>query len=232
MTPSKKFARWVGFLYLLIVPAGIFDLMYVPSKLIVKNDAAATAQKLLEYEWLFRLDLVIGLISTVIFIYVALGLYRLLRDVNPHHATAMAVLILISLSHAFVSELLWIAAFELARGAEFLAAVDTPVREALTLLCIQVSMKGVHLSEMFWGLWLFPLGILVYRSGFLPRFIGVWLILNCVGYVALSLTGILFPTQIGLLSQITMPLLFGEPALILWLLIMGVKEPQVAVQFS
>ena len=84
-------------------------------------------------------------------------------------------------------------------------------------------------SEMFWGLWLLPLGSLVYRSGFLPRFLGVWLFINGLAYVALSLTGILLPQQSKVLFTMATPVLFGEAALMLWLLIVGARVQPAAV---
>jgi uncharacterized protein DUF4386 len=81
----------------------------------------------------------------------------------------------------------------LVRGADFLSVFDKPQRDALAMLFLRIHGQGILAAEIFWGLWLFPLAILVYRSRFLPRFLGVWLIINGFAYVAISLTGLLLP---------------------------------------
>ena len=78
-------------------------------------------------------------------------------------------------------------------------------------------------AEILWGLWLFPLAILVYRSSFLPRFLGYWLIINGFAYLAMSLTGLLLPRYEEMVSNIAFPALLGEMAFTLWLVIMGVN---------
>lgn len=225
MVLSKRYARTIGLLYLLLVPAAVFDLMYVPGKLIVKNNPAETAANLLTHEMLLRVDLVVGLLSSVVFALVAIGLYRMLKSVQPGHALTMLIIVLISITQSFVGHLLWTGALELSRGADFLAAIDQTQRHAIAMLCLQINTLGTYYSEMFWGLWLLPLGMLVYRSGFLPRFIGIWLLLNGSAYVLISLTGLLAPDYAGTFFSIATPALFGELALTLWLLIAGVRMP-------
>jgi hypothetical protein len=84
-------------------------------------------------------------------------------------------------------------------------------------------------NEVFWGLWLFPFGLLVYKSRFIPRFLGVWLMLNCVAYVAVSVTGIMWPHYENTVANWVFPVMFGELAIMLWLIIMGAKERQPAL---
>jgi Domain of unknown function (DUF4386) len=93
------------------------------------------------------------------------------------------------------------------------------------MLFIRLHSQGILIDEMFWGLWLFPFGLLVYRSGFLPRFIGVWLMINCFGYVVLSVTALFFPAYYEAAFKMAQPVLFGELAIMLWLLIKGAKVP-------
>jgi len=83
---------------------------------------------------------------------------------------------------------------------------------------------GIRVNEVFWGLWLFPFGLLVYKSRFLPRILGVWLMLNCFAYLAMSLTGILWPRYEATVSNWVFPIMLGELAIMLWLIIMGAKE--------
>lgn len=230
MVPSKRSARLVGLLYLLMLPAGLFSLMYVPGKLIVKNNAAETVNNILAHETLFRIDLAVGLVSSVIFLFVALALYRLLRDVNPWQAAVMVILVSISVAQSTAGQLISIGTLKLANGADFLGVIDKPQRDALALLFLNLSSAGSLLQEMFWGLWLFPLGGLVIRCGFLPRWIGFWLVINGAAYVVLSLTGLLTPQFASIVSKVCYPALFGELALTLWLLIAGAKQPPVATQ--
>jgi hypothetical protein len=220
---TKKTARIAGVLYLLLVITGMFNLMYTPGKLIVRGNAAETANKILAHQTLFRIDLVVGLCSTVIFIFLVLVLYRLFKEVNQQQAALLVILVLVQIPQAFVSQLLQIGAFELVRGADFLSVIDKPQRDVLAMLCIHLNDLATHIAEAFWGLWLFPLGLLVYRSGFLPRTLGVWLLINGFAYVGMSLTGLLFPEHAGAAYKIAFPALLGEMAFMLWLLILGAK---------
>jgi len=113
----------------------------------------------------------------------------------------------------------------LVRGADFLSIFDKPQRDALAMLFLNLHFHGLVVDEIFWGLWLFPLASLVYRSRFLPRFLGVWLALAGFAWVLLSLTGILLPQVQDKVDTYTQPAVFGELAFMLWLLIKGAKPP-------
>ena len=129
----------------------------------------------------------------------------------------------IEVPQAFVSELTHLAALALVRGADFLSVFDKPQREALAMLCLHIDGQGTIISQMFWGLWLFPLGLLVWRSGPIPRILGGWLIVNGLGYLTNSFTGLLLPQHLAVVSKATFPFLLGEVAFMLWLLIMGAR---------
>ena len=225
MHPVKKAARIAGGIYASMVVTGPFSLIYVPSKLIVRDNAAATAENVLAHETMFRLSLLGDLVGQVIFICLAIALYRLLSGVNKIWAALMVALVLVSAAVGFVNTLNDIAALILFRGADFLAVFDKPQRDALGMLFIRLHTQGIFIDEMFWGLWLFPFGLLVFRSGFLPRFIGVWLMINCFGYVILSVIALFFPAYYGAAFNWSQPVLFGELAIMLWLLIRGAKVP-------
>ena len=229
MHPIKKTARVAGLLYLLVVLAGPFVLIYVPGKLFVSGDATATASNILAHQSLFRAYIVIGLVSELLFIFVVLALYRLLKGVSLQLATVMVILILIDAPLAFLSAANEVATLTFVRGANFLAVFDKPQRDALATLLINFDRQGVLVSEMFWGLWLLPLGLLVYRSGFLPRLLGVWLFINGLAYVTISSTGLLLPQHLKTVSTIATPVLFGEVAFMLWLLIVGARVQPSAV---
>src|SRR5712691_3746474 len=132
-------------------------------------------------------------------------------------------LALVSAAVGFMNVLNEIAALSLFRGADFLAVFEKPQRDALALLFLRLHGQGNVINEIFWGLWLFPFGVLVMRSRFLPRILGVWLILNGFAYVVLSFTGLLLPQYQDVAFRIAFPILLGELAITLWLLIKGAK---------
>jgi uncharacterized protein DUF4386 len=228
MHPIDKAARVAGAVYLSMIFTAPFSLMYVPAKLIVRGNAMATANNILTHETLFRLGIVGGLFSSVIFICLAMALYRLLSAVNKTWALTMVALVLVSAAVGFLNMVNDIGALILFRGNDFLSVFDKPQRDALGMLFLRLHAQGDIMNEIFWGLWLFPFGLLVFRSGFLPRFLGVWLILNGFAYVALSLTGLLFPPYYDRAFPMSMPLLFGELAILLWLLIKGANVQRTA----
>ncbi len=223
MHPTKKAARVAGAVYLSLVLTAPFSLLYVPGKLIVRGNAAATASNILTHEMLFRLCIVSELLSSVIFICLGLALYRLLSGVNKTWAGAMVALVLVSAAVGFLNVLNYVAALTLIHGTEFLAAFETPQRYALGMLFLRLHGQGELMNEIFWGLWLFPFGLLVFRSGFLPRFLGLWLMLACFVWVALSLTALLFPPYYEAAFKMAQPVLFAELAIMLWLLIKGIQ---------
>jgi hypothetical protein len=231
MTALRKTARIAGVLYLLFVFAGLFSLMYVPTKLLARGDAAQTASNILAHQSLVLVDLAVGPLSLTLFLAIALALYQLLKDVNRQYAILMVILVLIQLPQAFASQLLQFGALELVRGADFLSAFDKPDRDALAMLCLHLKSKGAILSQFFWGLWLFPLGVLVFRSRFLPRFLGVWLIVNGIAYIAMCFLNLFVPQYAGAVFKITLPAMLGELALTFGLLHLGFKperRPDIA----
>lgn len=170
MSSTRNPGRFAGLLYLVASIFGLFAMIYVPSKLIVHGNAAASANNILASERLFRLSIAAELIGYAGFIFVALALYDLLNGVNRRHAALMVILIVVSVPIAFLNELNSIAALFMVRGADFLSIFEKPQREALAVLFLNLHFYGLVVAGIFSGLWLFPLGLLVYRSRFLPRF--------------------------------------------------------------
>ena len=227
MHPTDKAARVAGAVYSSMVITAPFSLIYVPNKLIVRGDATATAANILAHETLFRLSIFADLVGQVIFICLAIALYRLFSNVNRNWALLMVGFVLVSAAVGFLNSLNNIAALILFRGGDFLSVVDTAQRNALGMLFVRLHSQGIFIDEIFWGVWLFPFGLLVFRSGFLPRFIGVWLMINCFGYVALSVIALFFPPYYNAAFKMLQPVLFGELVIMLWLLIKGAKMPQL-----
>src|SRR5438093_3371113 len=223
MQPTVKAARIAGAIYLSMVFTAPFSLIYVPSKLIVRGNAAATADNILAHETMFRLSIFGDLLGHVIFICLAIALYRLLSSVNKTWAMLMVAFVLVSAAVGFLNALNNIAAVTLFRGGEFLSVFDKPQRDALAMLFVRLHSQGELISEIFWGVWLFPFGLLVFRSGFLPRLLGVWLIIACFAWSALSITALFFPSHYGAAFTWLQPAFFAEMAIMLWLLIRGVN---------
>ncbi len=232
MHPTDKTARVAGALYLSMSVPAPFSLIYLPRKLIVPGNAAATANNILASQMLFRLGIVAELITAVIFLLLVMALYRLLSGVNKNHARLMVGLVLVSVAITFVNVVNNIAAFTLFRGGDFLAVFDKPQRDALAMLFLGLHGQGIVVNQVFWGLWLLPFGLLVMRSGFLPRILGIWLIINGFAYVALSLTDLLASQYGHMAFRIALPALFGELAIMLWLLIKGVQVQPLAAPAS
>jgi uncharacterized protein DUF4386 len=228
MDPMQKTARVAGALYLLVVLSGPFVLLYVPGKLFVPGDATATVHNIATHQTLFRAHIAVSLVSELLFIAVAWTLFRLLKGVHAPLAAVMLALVLIDAPLAFLGVANEVGALAFIRSPEFLSVFDKPQRDALAILLINFDRKGTLVSEVFWGLWLLPLGTLVYRSRFLPRVLGAWLVANGLAYVAISLTGLVSPARQGMAMTIATPVLFGEAALMLWLLIVGVRVQRPA----
>jgi hypothetical protein len=177
----------------------------------------------LNHDTLFRLGIVAGLFGQVIFICLGIALYRLLSDVNKTWARLMVAFVLVAAAVEFVNEVNNLGALILFRGGEFLTVLERAQLDALGMLFVRLHGQGNMIAEIFWGIWLFPFGLLVFRSGFLPRFIGVWLVINCLGYLILSMTALFFSDYNDTIFLFLQPALFGELAIMLWLLIKGVK---------
>jgi len=225
MNSTKKQARVAGLLYLLASMIGFFCLAYVPGKLIVSGDATATANRIRASETLLRLGIASELIAFTIFIFVVLALYRLFKAVSEKHAVAMATLLLISIPISLLNLLNEIAALVLVSGASFMSAFEKGQLDALAYMFLRLHGQGFIVAQIFWGLWLFPFGILVIRSGFIPRFLGYLLFIAASGYLASSFTSLLLPSYRHLVDQFAMVLEAGELPIIFWLLIWGAKVP-------
>jgi uncharacterized protein DUF4386 len=233
LTSLSKKARLAGALYILASVVGVVRLLYIPNALIVSGNAAATANNIATHESLFRLGIVSGLLSSALWIFVPLALYRLLNDVDKPLAVVMVILgSLMQVPLFFVNVVTDTGALLFARGADFLSIFDKPQRDAFALLFIELHHSLDLANAIFWGLWLIPFGLLVYRSRFLPRFLGVWLMIGCFGYLAFSFAGFLFPEYEDKVFTMAQPLMWGEVATMLWLVIMGANEQRLAAAKS
>lgn len=218
----KKTARRAGWLYLGLLPAA-YGLMYAPSQIIVKGDDAATMNNLLNKEAILRTGIVCNLFTAVIFIYLAMELYRLFKNVNQYLPKLLVAFVIMQIPITFVLEIFNITSLMIAKGVA-LKSLDVIQRADFATLFLKIHTYGILIQEIFWGLWLFPFAQLIYKSIFIPRFFGVLLILNGIAYIATSLSFLLFPRYEAFVELYTFPFLFGELAIMLWLMIRGVKD--------
>lgn len=219
--------RLCGFLYLLLL-VGPLRLIYIPNVLFVHGDATKTAANIATHETLFRLGMVSEVFGAMVLVFLVLAFYRLFRGVDRNLALQVIILggvmpALCNLVNVGIDGVVLM----LAKGADFLSVFDKPQRDALALVFLRLWGQETTAAETLWGLWLLPLGLLVIRSGFLPRFIGYWLLVNGVAYVAVSLTGLMWPDYEDMVSNIAFPAMLGELVLMAWLAIKGVPQDLV-----
>lgn len=226
MSSTRNPGRVAGLWYLLLCLIGPLRLIYIPGKLFVHGDATATANNIAAHQWLFRFGIVSDLVAAVVLIYLVLALYRLFRGVDQYLAVLVVILggVMPALIY-FVNVVSDAGALMIARGADFLSVFDKPQQDALVMLLLRLHDHQNTAAEILWGLWLLPLAMLVYKSRFLPRFLGVWLVINGFAYVILSFTGELLPEYQGKVFLLAQPALFGELAFMLWLVIKGARPP-------
>lgn len=224
LNSQKKTARLAGLLYLIWVITGIYGIFFISPKIIVQGDAVATAKNILSNEFLFRTGIINDIISNTIWIFLALVLYRLLKQVNDRQAKFMVALVIVQVPAVFFMEALNITSLMLFKG-EILKTFELNKIQDLAMLFLKINDYGMFVLETFWGLWLFPFGLLVYKSRFIPRILGVFLFLNGMAYITHSFTILLFPVYQTLVGKVSMPFwILGEISITLWLLIKGVKS--------
>ncbi|HWN17392.1 MAG TPA: DUF4386 domain-containing protein [Gemmatimonadales bacterium] len=214
----NKTARLAGALYLAMAVFGFFGILYVPSVLVVPGDAATTARNIMASEGLFRSGTVSHLIGQTIFIFLVLALYRLLKPVDKNRAVLMVLLALLGVPIAFLNEVHHLGALRLLSSADGGGFTPTQL-QVQAMRFLDMRRSGILLNQVFWGLWLLPLGLLILRSGFLPKLLGILLVIGGVGYVVDWATQLLWPS-LPTISQFTF---LGELLLPLWLLIKGVN---------
>ncbi len=224
MNLKRKNARIAGLMYLLIGITGAFGIMYIPTNIMVAGDATATANNIMNSELLFRLSMISNLISQTIFVFLVLSLNRLFKEVNPKYAKLMVTLVTVSVPIAFLNILNLVAAQILVSGVDYLAIFDENQLNSMMMVFLNLYEHGIFIVGIFWGLWLYPLGLLVIKSKFIPKIIGIFLIIGCFAYLTDSFTSLLFPHYKQIISPILIaPLAIGEFSIIFWLLIKGVK---------
>lgn len=210
---NNRRAKLAGILYLSLVPLGVFGIIYVPSSLIVLDDIATTISNVIENETLFRWSIISALVVQLINIILVVVLFKIFRPIHKTMASLMVIFSLLAVPIAFLNEINNLAVLHLLDQSN--------ESQQLISVFLNLHHQGIIIAQVFWGLWLFPLGYLVYKSDYMPKFIGILLMIGCVGYVVDSFTLILLPQFNITFSEFTF---LGEVIFPLWLLIKGIKN--------
>ena len=224
--PQNKKARIAGLFYLLLVITGFTYLVYIPSELIDLKNATKTIENIRSSEFLFRLGIVTAICSSFIFMFLALALYNLLKKVNKVSAKFMVLLVIISVTISFVNILNKFSVLTLIKKSKYEQKIGQSEFQSQVMLYLENYYNGIELSQIFWGLWLLPFGYLVYKSGFLPKILGIFLMAGCFGYLITFFGGFLYSDfNKTIISDIVgFPAPIGEIGICLWLLIMGTNK--------
>ena len=215
----RNAVRILRILYPIWMAFGIFSIVYIPSMLLVAGNAAETASKILANEFLFRAGIVGNLMTQLIFIFAVLLLYKLFESVSKNHSLLMMVLALVSVPIAMLNELNNVAALLLLKNPDQM------------MLFLNLHAQGVVIASIFWGLWLFPLGSLIYKSGYFPKIISMAVIIGGLGYTLGSFSELLALFSKTILSLFEF-MTFGEVVFLLWLVVRGAKLPKNSEQLS
>ena len=225
MNSRKHDARVAGVLYLLMSVAAVVSFNNVPTWFVAGGDAAAIADKIAASQLSYRIGVISDLAAQILFVFLVLALYHLLKGVSQRHAVLMVALVLVQIPMAFANMLLGIVPLILLSGADYLSVFEKRQLDALAMGFVNLRGYGIRANMAFWGLWLLPFGLLVLRSGFIPRILGVLLIIGCFAYLAVSVTSLLFPPYADIVSRLLI-LAVGEVLITLWLVIKGARtEP-------
>ncbi len=222
----KSTARLAGLLYLIWIVTGLYSMFYIPSQINMRGDAVTAAQDILSNEFLFRTGIMNGLVSSTLWVFMVLVFHRLFKPVDSHQANLLVALVIVQIPVCLLVEAFNITSLMILKG-EVLKTLELGQRQELALLFLRINGYMVSILVLFWGLWLLPLGTLVYLSRFLPRFLGVWLAINGFAYLFLSFAGLLLPQYKDLAFKIVLPAMLGELAFMLWLLLKGAKVQPV-----
>jgi hypothetical protein len=222
----NKIARTAGALYLIVVVTGIFSLVYVPSQITVQGDALATVNNIVASEPLFRLGIVSLMINQTAFLLLPFVLYQLLQRVNKNVAVLMVAFAVVSVPISMASIANRLDVLSLLSGAGYLETFTPGQLHAKVMLSLNAYSNGILVTTIFWGLWLLPFGYLVFKSGFLPKVLGILLMIGCFGILIDVFGRMLLPgyAETAISTYFEMSSSFGEIGICLWLLIFGVRK--------
>jgi len=226
MASPKRLARIAGFLYLIVGIFGGFAIGYATPKVYVGGDAARTAENVLANTGLVRFSVMADLLQATVFVFLALVLYALLNDVNKNAARAMVILVAIATTIMCLNEVFQFAALLVATHGSYAAAFGAAGSNALVMLLMDMHHYGFLIAQIFFGLWLVPLGYLAYTSEMFPKALGVVLIVGGVSYLVDMLAAFLVPTvSTQIHGFLAIPPTIAEVWTLGYLLVKGVNRP-------
>ncbi len=229
MNSSKKTARIAGLWYLLVAVFPVFSVLVVESRLYVPGDAAATVNNILASPGLFRLGFVSSLLGQICFLFLAHAFYKLFKSVDHDLARLIVIFIVASVSATCLNMLNQFAPILLASGAGYLSAFAPAQLHALAMMFLDMHKYGNSITLIFYGLWLFPLGLLVFKSGFMPKALGVLLMVGSFGDPIEFFRVFLFPhVKLSIYPPWLAVAVIAQVSFILWLLIKGMQDRKPA----
>jgi hypothetical protein len=225
MENKKKLSRIAGLLYLVVVIMGMFSLAYIPKQLFVWDNPSKTFENIVNHETLFRLSIASSVICYVAFIFLPIVLYYLLRSVNEIVAKIMAILAIISVPISLINLQNKYAILSLFENSKNQRILITEAHDQVMVYLGQYD-NGILIATIFWGLWLLPFGYLVYKSGFLPKVLGVLLMLGCFGYLINFFGNTLLADYgtLGIKQYLGLLPAIAEIGTCLWLVLVGAKN--------
>ncbi len=214
--------RTAGLWYLLLILLGPLRLIYIPAKLFVTNNATATVNNIAAHELLFRLGIADDLLAALVLVFVSLAFYRLFASTNLYLSASIVILggVMPGVLY-FAGAALDLGTLSIIRGLPFFATFTVVQQKAIAMFLLKMHDMLNIAAETLWGAWMLPLGVLVYHSRLLPRFLGIWTFLGGLAYIAMSISGVLAPQYSGRVFSLAQPFTFAEVALTLWLLLRG-----------
>jgi hypothetical protein len=225
MSSPKRLARTAGVFYLIVAIFGGFA-QVVRVRVYVPGDAATTVEHVVADASLVRMSFVADLVQAAFFLFVVMALYRLLRHVNRNVAHAMVILVVVSVGITCLNMVHQLGALLVATDPSYIGAFGTEGSAGLVLLLLDLQRSGYLIAQIFFGLWLFPLGLLAYRSGMFPRLLGVMLMLTTLSYLVDVVLQFLAPGLAGAINPFVVVLAtLSEVSMLAYLLIKGIREP-------
>lgn len=229
MTAIGRNARIVGLWYLALVFVGPLRLLYIPDKLFVHDDAASTAANIVAHPTLFQLGIFMDTWGGAVLVFLTLAFWRLFKDVDRYQSQLLVITggIMPGVIY-FLNTVNDAAALILVRGGAWLSPFTDAQRYALAYFFTRLHFQVIVSAEVLWGIWLFPMAILILKSRWFPRVLGWWLMLDGATWIVISFANMFLPDHVDAINTWSFPFQLGEIAVTLWFLVMGAKEPKAA----
>ena len=226
MKSPKRLARIAGLLYLFVGIFGGFAEGFVDPKMYIAGNAIATAGNVIANSALVRMGVVAHLLDGTFFVFLAMTLYILLEHVDKAVARAMLILVALATGIICLNAVFQFEALRVAINPSYAIAFGIAGSNALVLLLLDMQHYGTLIAQVFFGLWLVPLGYLAYKSELFPKWLGAVLITGGACYLVDLLTAFLTPNFAQMIHGfVIIPSAIAEIAMVLYLLVIGVKTP-------